>query len=378
VSLVFLMLGLAVVYLLAGNFSKQVQNISNHLNLLSRGDFSVKQQRVLTKRQDEIGEAWHSMQAMQEAISRMIRAIHETSQGIDMQSQSQAAISREMSSAADTVSTAIQETVKGIGAQAEGLAIINETIVSFGGKLDGIVLNIEDIKNDSQTIDDLANKGNDNMKLLNESLNTMSGVITEFTTKFSNLSETLDQIFKISVIINGISEQTNLLALNAAIEAARAGEAGRGFAVVAEEVKKLAEQSKNSTQDINDLINNISNDAKTMQKTNCELSQDLNSQAEVIYTAITSYQSIVIAIDHIALKIQSVSLNATELGKEKTYVLGNVENASAVAQEISASSEEISAAVEEMTASASEVAASAEKLTDMTTNMLIQANMFKI
>lgn len=72
----------------------------------------------------------------------------------------------------------------------------------------------------------------------------------EQAVKINNLNESVSKVGNITNVINGISEQTNLLALNAAIEAARAGEAVRGFVVLSEEVRKLAEQSKESTEEI--------------------------------------------------------------------------------------------------------------------------------
>lgn len=87
------------------------------------------------------------------------------------------------------------------------------------------------------------------------------------TERLTGLSGSVNQVGEILEVINGIAEQTNLLALNAAIEAARAGEAGRGFAVVAEEVRKLAEQSRASTDKIRGLLNNIASETNEVVST---------------------------------------------------------------------------------------------------------------
>lgn len=82
--------------------------------------------------------------------------------------------------------------------------------------------------------------------------------------KSETLSESMNNIGKTTDIIKGIADQTNLLALNAAIEAARAGEAGRGFAVVADEIRKLAEKSQQSANEITSIINDIKTSAEEM------------------------------------------------------------------------------------------------------------------
>ena len=95
------------------------------------------------------------------------------------------------------------------------------------------------------------------IKALNIKSNQVSDTTNKVSTNINDLSNSMKEIQKILKIMIGISEQTNLLSLNAAIEAARAGEAGRGFAVVANEVKKLAEQSKEFTSSINSIISSI-------------------------------------------------------------------------------------------------------------------------
>lgn len=377
-SVVFLLLGLLTLYLIINILVKQIKVMSTHLGLLATGDFSVKPQISKKKNKDEIAIACDSMQSMQESVSYMIYAIQDTSTGIHSHSESLTAISRQMSEASENVAAALQETMKGIGFQAENLSNITEFFRTFGGKLNTIVHDIQEIDTHVEAINDMSNKGNDNMKLLIESVKNMGEVFTDFNLKIGNLNQKLHKIDEINGLINGIAEQTNLLALNAAIEAARAGDSGRGFAVVAEEVKKLAEQSKVSAQNINALIKTISGDAHTIMKSTDVLNTDLNIQTGVINAAIDSYRDTVIAINDISTKIQSVNASAIEIDQEKIEILQKVENASAVAEEISAASEEISASVEEMNSSSEDVFSSAEKLNKMTDNMQEHVNQFHV
>jgi methyl-accepting chemotaxis protein len=117
----------------------------------------------------------------------------------------------------------------------------------------------------------MAKISNDKMTQLVTSINSIGSAFKDVSNKISELGMSVNKINEITALINSIADQTNLLALNAAIEAARAGEAGKGFAVVADEIRKLAEQSKNSSGEIDNLITLILSETKEVISTTNEV-----------------------------------------------------------------------------------------------------------
>ena len=169
-----------------------------------------------------------------------------------------------------------------------------------------------------------------------------------------------------------------MLSLNAAIEAARAGEAGRGFAVVAEEVKKLADQSKDASIMINNIINAIQ--YKTEQTVS-----EANDTSEIIQEQMTAVTQTDTAFNTISKSMREISAYMKNMGdsvrsmvtlKEKT--LSSIENISAVSEEAASTSQEVSASTEEQMASAEILTNLSKEMNKMAAELGAAVSLFKI
>ena len=377
-SLIFLIVAMLVVFFLAGGITKALKLVINHLEKMSVGDLNEEVDGRFTKLNNEIGDIARALSIMQKSLKTMISSIKTNSINIDSQSKNLASVSNEMSSATENVASAIQEVARATGGQAEDLVDITQVINNFGLEIENIVKAINEVETKSMGINSLANDSNSSMESLMASVTKVGSSFKEFASKITALGENVIKINGITELINSIADQTNLLALNAAIEAARAGEAGRGFSVVADEIRKLAEQSKESSENISKLISGISSDTNVIVGSSDMMSTELGTQVTVINNAIESFKRITNAVEEVIPKIDAVNKSAVSIEGQKNAILLKVEDASAVAEEVSASSEEITASAEQMNASSEEVSTTAQNLSSMTKEMMEEVNKFKL
>lgn len=198
----------------------------------------------------------------------------------------------------------------------------------------------------SNVTSNITNEGNDQIDILTKEMENVSSIINKTAALMDKLKEQAQKVGTIVDVINAIAEQTNLLALNAAIEAARAGEHGKGFAVVADEVRKLAENSHQSTQEISEILKDIQ--TQSMQV------------SEEVHTGLTAVESSKQVTQNVESMFKQIMKNSAEVLTQATNVNEMVQKLHQSSGSIVSEIASISSITEESTASVQEVLANIE------------------
>ncbi|MDG2643052.1 methyl-accepting chemotaxis protein, partial [Vibrio parahaemolyticus] len=177
---------------------------------------------------------------------------------------------------------------------------------------EGLTSAVDTVRNVSETV---------------ESIEQSSRVISSLATQANDITSVLE-------VIRDISEQTNLLSLNAAIESARAGEHGKGFAVVSEEVRKLAEQSKQAATDITKLNLLVQNDTKDVVNVMGKGQQEIQEGIHAVQNAKLAFHNIVNHINEVTDQIQDITASAEEMSASSEEINSALINISSISQNI--------------------------------------------
>ncbi|MFJ8520426.1 methyl-accepting chemotaxis protein [Lysinibacillus xylanilyticus] len=268
----------------------------------------------------------------------------------------------EIVASSQEVSVAINEIAQGASKQSEDTEETNYRMIDLSDQIDTITTlsnEMDELSIKTKATTDKGMKEVESLRERNSETNVMNGRIQQ---QMESLASNIANINQVIASIQGITEQTNLLALNASIEAARAGEHGKGFAVVAEEVRKLAEQSRNETEVIKQTVDSI---LKNSQQTVAVIA----SNASLIQAQNESVQSTEVAFKDNSELSSSIATSISELMTKLSHMLEHKNQAIMAIQSISAISEETAASAEQVSASAIDQQAELQKVAESINNV---------
>ncbi len=300
----------------------------------------------LKKRKDEVGVICRAVSDMRHSLVDIVTNISEQSSKLSEANGEFTERFQEITENVSNVNIAVEEIAEGSTSQAQETTSAGEQVANIGTVIETNVRNVEKLEETVKQMNELSDRASatlNNLRSINEQTSANIDIVSEQTGR-TNASAT--KIQEAVTLIQDIASQTNLLSLNASIEAARAGEAGRGFAVVAEEIRKLADDSASSANEINNIVEElIANSNQSVGKMS-EVKSDSDKQMEQLQSTIDSFDSLRSFVEEVSNASSDIADQMADLEKEKNIISGVVEQLAAISEENAASTEETSASMQ--------------------------------
>lgn len=369
-------IGTILAFLMSHKISNSIATLKNAVVQIADGDLRIKKLKVNSR--DEIGELVEATNIMIVNLREVISTADQTASQVAASSVQMLASSEQTGMATQHIAEVIQEIADGTIEQGDNvhnsLQIIHELSQA-----------VQDVAHRSQSVSaavhlttNTAISGRESIALAVEQMNSIQTTVKELANSVKSLGNRSYEIGEIINVITDIASRTNLLALNAAIEAARAGEHGKGFSVVANEVRKLAEQSGRSANQISHLIAGIQQETSQAAVSMNTSTEKVEKGIELVSIAGDSFEEIVQSIQDASNQISEVSSANQQIAARSDLVLHKITTISEVAKQSAAGTQNVSAAAEEQLASMEEITATSNFLSSMADELHSMISKFKL
>ena len=370
-----LIFGCVIAVLTALSFNREIKKLQNATHRVAGGDFSEK---IKVTRSDEFGVLETNFNGMMDDVSELIHAVEDKSNHILEVAGGISEVAGNTKTTIEQVTQAIDSVAQGAVKQAESTQEANTEVEHLKNSLDETKEYVSGMNGMTEKANEVSTEGIESVKDLIEKSGKTAEKSKVSLEVMNEMVESIDKIFYISDTIADITSQTNLLSLNASIEAARAGEMGKGFAVVADEIRKLADESKESTDEIKKIITEITEKSKLVESTMQENEVLQTEQQEAINRTEEIFGEIMKQIEMLGSGMERINALNDTMSANKDLVVDKMGTIASVSEQSAAATEEVNASTEQVNVTMEEISEQTETLQAIAKDLMETINRFKL
>lgn len=301
---------------------------------------------------------------MMDSLERTLVSVRAFGRDVASSSLEATASADEVREAGAVVSESIQEISDGSQRQNESLQQTTDEISDMSATIEEVASSADQVARTSQRAAERSKMGREAAEDAIDEMDEIQAKTQATAEEITALNNEMDRIGEIVEVIRKIAEQTNVLALNASIEAARAGEAGEGFAVVSEEVKQLAEETKESAREIEELIDSTQNQTESTVQEIRETRTQVEDGVDAVEDALSALDDIVESVEEANIGIQQINDATDEQAASAQEIVSMVDEVAAISEEATAKAQNVAATAEEQASALTKVSERTERLAD--------------
>ena len=362
-------------FILSTSMGTTIRKIMNGLEKASTGDLTVD---IHTRRKDEFMILCESTNQMLVNIRALINKADTVAKALGNASERVGGNSGILLEETKSITTSISDVEKGIVMQANDAENCLTRMDDLSKKIGVVSENTGKIADIADVTKSTVSDGLATIDTLQDKVKATTQVTAEVISNIEDLEKASQSIANIVGAINDIADETSLLSLNASIEAARAGDAGRGFAVVAESIRKLAEQSLNSVNEIRNIVGKIQKQTVDTVEVAKQAEVIVNSQEEALKATIDVFHDIDKHVSGLAENLSQISAGIDAMEGAKKDTLAAIESISAVAEETASAVTEVNEAAGRQLEAVKKLNNESEELIDRSEDLVEAINKFTI
>lgn len=350
---------------LASTISRNIRTSIKAVEKIAAGNLNVQVNNKLLKSKDEIGDLSRVTVTLRDAMQRTILEINQNVQKLLEASSLLGTAADNTNGTMNKVRSAVNRIVENSAEQAENSKSTSEHMRLMGENITETSAEVEALNSNAEFMHQSSEKAAETLSNLQHINSEVERIIGEVQEQTNRTNDSVQQIHKATAFITSIAEETDLLSLNASIEAARSGESGRGFAVVAEQIKKLSEQSNQSSSEIEETAMMLSEDSQKAVEIMQKMQEIIVSQSESMQDTQKVVEEVVAQIANSMQSIQQIKETTEHLANVRNEVLQAVETLSNIAQDSVSGTKKTYEDTEEVVDTFKQVYMSAEQLREI-------------